>query len=461
MQRAIRLISTQRSTLRATFWLTVCLLFMSLNQVVTAAASPPTAVLSVPQQIQQGQGLILDGSRSAGTTGRIIRFTWLNLSDRPFGNLPAGQSITTTYPTLTLSSFPPAAAGRYLFQLVVIDDAGNYSAPTQVSTIVLDQHAPTAVLTVPQANDLGRPIMFDARRSFDTGGTIVRYTWTNLSERTIGTLPVGQSVVTQTPTYTISASTTPVGRYQIQLVVTDDAGNNSAPATASFVVVDRIAPTAVLRAPATVPVGQAFMLDGRASSDLGGKIVRYTWTNTSERAIGTFPPNQPLITTDPMLNIPGIQQPGKYTFQLTVTDDSGNASTPTTASVIVQDVVAPTAVLDLPSQVIAGQPVVLDGRRSSDIGGRVVRYSWSNLSTTPLGPLLPGQSITTDTPTLTLTTASSRAGRYLVQLVVTDDSGNNSRPATATLVVVETVPKNAPLTIPRAAPPAMKLPQPR
>ena len=38
-------------------------------------------------------------------------------------------------------------------------------------------------------------------------------------------------------------------------------------------------PTAVVRAPETVPFGQPFELDGRRSTDLPpGKVVKYRWT---------------------------------------------------------------------------------------------------------------------------------------------------------------------------------------
>jgi hypothetical protein len=69
------------------------------------------------------------------------------------------------------------------------------------------------------------------------------------------------------------------GTYVFQLVVVDDAGNSSSPATFRTVVVDDTAPTAVITGPERVPVGKGFALSGERSVDAdSGKIVRYIWT---------------------------------------------------------------------------------------------------------------------------------------------------------------------------------------
>ena len=78
--------------------------------------------------------------------------------------------------------------GGHTFQLVVADDSGNVSAPANVTLIVVDTQAPTAVLGVRdeqgrilEANRIafGSNFMLDGRKSLDVGGgTIVSYTWT-------------------------------------------------------------------------------------------------------------------------------------------------------------------------------------------------------------------------------------------------------------------------------------------
>lgn len=78
-----------------------------------------------------------------------------------------------------------------------------------------------------------------------------------------------------------------VGGHTFQLVVTDDAGNVSSPATVLLIVVDSQAPTAVLTVSDEegrplegnrIPFGSGFVLNGTRSVDIGGRIVSFNWT---------------------------------------------------------------------------------------------------------------------------------------------------------------------------------------
>lgn len=76
----------------------------------------------------------------------------------------------------------------------------------------------------------------------------------------------------------------PRGKMVFRLVVVDDHGNESVPDEVEVYIVDRQAPTAILRVlPAQeIDVGTSFALDASLSSDpAGGKIARYLWTRVS------------------------------------------------------------------------------------------------------------------------------------------------------------------------------------
>jgi len=98
----------------------------------------------------------------------------------------------------------------------------------------------------------------------------------------MATFVVGTPVTTTTPTVDVTVDPThplPSGTHVFQLVVVDDQGTASAPTTVQVVIKDRVIPTAVIRAPASVINGQAFTLDGSASSEVPpGKIVQWVWT---------------------------------------------------------------------------------------------------------------------------------------------------------------------------------------
>ena len=70
-----------------------------------------------------------------------------------------------------------------------------------------------------------------------------------------------------------------VGRHRFQLVVVDDSGNESEPAFCDVTVIDRDRPTAVITpARLSVALNTNFTLSGAASTDVGGRLVRFRWT---------------------------------------------------------------------------------------------------------------------------------------------------------------------------------------
>lgn len=97
--------------------------------------------------------------------------------------------ITTDVPTIEVTVTPdrPLRLGRHRFRLIVIDDAGNPSAPDEVEMLIADQTAPTAVLSLPRIAAFGTSFNLDGSRSFDAGGgRIVQFVWTYLGPTDIG-----------------------------------------------------------------------------------------------------------------------------------------------------------------------------------------------------------------------------------------------------------------------------------
>jgi hypothetical protein len=94
---------------------------------------------------------------------------------------------------------------------------------------------------------------------------------------------IGTKITTTEPTVSVDVTPTsaiPPGVHHFQLIVIDDAGNASDPATAQIVIKDSTKPTAVLAVvPTQVDPGVSFRLDGRNSSDVPpGKIAQFIWT---------------------------------------------------------------------------------------------------------------------------------------------------------------------------------------
>jgi len=75
----------------------------------------------------------------------------------------------------------PLPKGPHVFQLVVVDDDDLRSAPMQVTVVVADSRAPTAVLEAPSAVQIGESFVLDGSRSIDAPPGVIRgFIWTML-----------------------------------------------------------------------------------------------------------------------------------------------------------------------------------------------------------------------------------------------------------------------------------------
>jgi len=142
--------------------------------------------------------------------------------------------------------------------VVVVDDAGNASLPVSKNVNVVDNQAPTAVLSGPDSVSLGQNMTLYGVNSNDPGGAVVKYRWTKTSGGG-GSMQLNQMVETSASNYTIQSTTNSplqIGPHDFQLVAIDNSGNTSQPVTKRVMVVDNQPPTAVLDAPGQVTVGQ-------------------------------------------------------------------------------------------------------------------------------------------------------------------------------------------------------------
>jgi hypothetical protein len=101
--------------------------------------------------------------------------------------------------------------------------------------------------------------------------------------------------------------------------------------------------------------------------------------------MATFVPGQTVTTSDATVEVtvsPAAPlAPGRHRFQLVVVDDSGNASDPAFADVVVIDDKKPTAILEAPSRVPFGTSFTLSGARSADLPpGRIAQFRWVMVS---------------------------------------------------------------------------------
>ena len=109
------------------------------------------------------------------------------MTDIIIEDLLASQKVETPDSQLTIQlPNQKLPVGQHRFSLKVVDDSGNVSNPAQVSVIVVDTSAPTAVLDLYDEQgriitdgrvEFGSGFILNGRRSVDIGGTISKYIW--------------------------------------------------------------------------------------------------------------------------------------------------------------------------------------------------------------------------------------------------------------------------------------------
>lgn len=156
-------------------------------------------------------------------------------------------------------------------------------------------------------------------------------------------------------------------------------------------------PVARLIVPETARVGRAAAFDGSLSSDPDGRIMRFHWDFGD------------LTSADGLAPTHIYNQGGSYTVALVVTDDRGADGTGQ-ATLLVTANAAPTAVIEGPTTIVAGQLAQFSAASSSDSDGTIAGQSWFASD---------GASGTG----LHFDHAFAGAGSFMVSLTVSDDQG--------------------------------------
>jgi hypothetical protein len=109
------------------------------------------------------------------------------MSEITLENLLATQNVETSDSQLAIK-MPQIKlpVGQHRFNLKIVDDSGNQSSAAQITVIVIDTEAPTAVLDLLDTQgrtitdgrvSFGSGFTLSGKRSVDVGGSIVKYIW--------------------------------------------------------------------------------------------------------------------------------------------------------------------------------------------------------------------------------------------------------------------------------------------
>ncbi|MBS1598792.1 MAG: tandem-95 repeat protein [Bacteroidetes bacterium] len=378
-----------------------------------APNQPPVANAGTNQTITlPTSSASLNGTGSSDPDGTIASYAWSQVSG-PGSTITNASAASTVVTGLT--------AGTYVFKLTVTDNSGaTASANVTITVNPAVNVPPTAnagadqTITLPTSS-----VNVDGSASTDADGTIVSYSWTQKSGPSTATIANASSVNT-------NITGLVQGTYIFNLVVTDNGG---ATGKDSIIVTVKAAanqpPVANAGASKSITLPtNSVNLDGSASSDPDGTITSYSWAQITGPSASTITNGNTATPTASNL-IAGL-----YTFELTVTDNSG-----ATGKAQVKITVVPSGSTPPVANAGADQTITLPtnsvnlngGGSQAPPSGSISSYAWTQNS----GPT----TATIGTPgSVTTTVSNLTQGVYVFKLVITDNLS-----ATASDIVTITV----------------------
>ena len=334
----------------------------------------PTARIDAPLTAVVGEQLAIAGTDSTDNH-RITSYDW-TLGD---GTSASGPNLTHSY----------ASTGTYNVTLTVTDPAGNDATANQ--TISVSQAPPNASLSAPGQATVNESVTLDA--SGTEAGPNATYEWV---------IDGATANVTDSSTYE-TAFAEPAS-HEVSVVVTDDAGSDSASST---IDVYRPLNASVTATPVNATAGQPVAFDASAST---GNVTRYEWAFGDGATIAEG--NATVAHT--------YEAAGEYTAQVTVYGATGGTDT-ATVTVDVAPSPGPIAQLSPPGEVAVNETVTLDAS-GSDAGPNAT-YEWS----------VDGEVVNT-TAVPTYETRFATTGDREVVVTVTDANGSDAANATVSVV---------------------------
>ncbi|RZI59466.1 MAG: hypothetical protein EOP14_04215, partial [Pseudomonas sp.] len=312
----------------------------------------------------------------------IVFYAWTKVSGVGIVTFGSASSRDTS---VTIS-----ADGPHVLRLTVRDAAGNSASDDLIVT--KDSLAPTVNVGVDRFTNAAISLTPTVTES---GSGIATYSWSRVSGP--GTVTFGSSTAKDS---TVAFASD--GAYVLRLTVVDNAGNSA---------FDDIAVTYNTVVP-TVNVGADLITRTTVSMiptvTSAGSIASYLWSKVSGPGTATFGAASAKDSTI------SVNADGVYVFQLTVTDNAGNAASD--SFTLTKDTVAPT--VNVGADIFTGVTVSLTPS-ASDADSGIASFAWTRISG-PAG-LTFGDAAAKDTTVLT-----SSDGVYVLRLTVTDRAGNST-----------------------------------
>lgn len=354
----------------------------SLRVLVNAA---PIADAGPDQVAAPGQTVAFSGQGSLDPDGDIMGWQW-EFGD---GTAAGGKQASHRY----------AEPGTYRVRLTVRDDTGQPDAVDYDEALVFVNAPPLATAGPDLITAPGMTVRLNGCNSSDPDGTGPAFRW-DFSD-----------VETKAAGCETTRKYDRPGTYTARLTVTDRSGALNG-TTQDTVAIRVNAPPVASAGPDILSGGTVIEFDGSASADADGDPLTYWWD------FGDGSPGGGGVRATHI-----YAEGGSYPVSLTVDDGTGLPNGKASTAITVTINRPPVAVAGANKQVCAGDTVLLDGSKSSDPDGGLLRYKWDF-----------GDGTTADTVNPAKT--YRKGAVYPVTLTVEDESSFAHSSHTDRLVVV-------------------------
>ena len=340
-----------------------------INKIVTESEFEAHA--GPDQVVASGSTVQLSGSATLPVGAVIAGYEWSELSGRTVtlsGSEPMSPGITNEInPTFKA---PELSEGQetFTFQLRVQTTSGKTEVDEMLVTVSSDAYINGNAAPNADAGDSltvipGTVAILDASNSSDPEGKPLLYHWTDSS----GSEIVLSDNYAAKPTFLVPLES---GSVTFKLEVTDDAAKKDTDTVE--ISWQNEPPLAEAGSDQEVFEGDSVTLVGSGSSDPDDLIASYQWEQLSGPDVNILDTTSPDATfVAPMVN----GDPVIVTFELTVTDHSGQTSTDQVMVTVKNKNAAPVADAGSDQQVNETSSVVLRGF-GSDLDGDTLSYHW-------------------------------------------------------------------------------------
>jgi MYXO-CTERM domain-containing protein len=405
----------------------------------------PMANAGPDQVVNEGTGVMLNGSGSSDPDGDPLTYAWVQMSGAPVTLTGAN----TAQPAFTA---PAVTANTVLtFELTVSD--GPLSHADTVTITVRDaaqNRAPVANAGPDQTVDENTSATLNGSGSIDPDNNTLTYAWSQTGGAPTVTLTGAN---TAQPVFTapgVTANTV----LTFTLTVSDGLLSHS-DTVAITVRNDNRAPVANAGPDQAVDEGAGVTLNGSGSSDPDGNPLIYAWTQTLGPAVTLVGAN----TAQPTFTAPSVTADTVLRFSLTVSD--GTLSSTDTVNITVRNVGAqnraPVANAGPDQTVNERTAVTLNGSGSSDPDvGTTLTYAWAQTAGpavtltngTSAQPSFTAPDVTADTVlTFTLTVGDGTLNSTDTVNITVRNVGAQNRAPVANAGADQTVEKGASVTL--------------